>query len=71
MRGLRGSGLQGKRDVLRGQRAAARASLARGQPPAKQQVRRVPARLLLRRVPHGVPLRVVRQHGERSRSHSA
>lgn len=63
MRGLRSGRLQGERDVLRGQRAATRASLARGKPTRQQQVRRVPPRLLVSRVPHRLPLRVVRQHG--------
>lgn len=63
MRRLRCSRLQGERDLLRGQRAAPRASLARGQPAREQQMLRVPAGLLVRRVPHGLPLRVVRQYG--------
>lgn len=63
MRRLRCSRLQGERDLLRGQRATPRASLARGQPAREQQMLRVPAGLLVRRVPHGLPLRVVRQYG--------
>lgn len=62
--GLRGGGLQGERDVLRGQRAAPRAPLARGQPARQLQMLRLPPRLLVGGVPHWVPLRVVRQHGE-------
>lgn len=64
MRGLRGGGLQRERDVLRGQRAPARAPLARGQPARQLEVRCVPARLLVRGMPHRLPLRVVRQHGQ-------
>lgn len=63
MCGLRGRGLPGERDVQRGKRAAPRASLARGQPAAQLQVRRLPPRLLVGGMSQRVPLRVVRQHG--------
>lgn len=64
VRGLRSGGLQGECDVLRGQRAAPRAPLARGQPARQLQVQRLPPRLLVHGVPHRLPLRVVRQYGQ-------